>query len=493
MKFSFKRKEEIITVLELDDNRLKIVQVKKFNKNKKISKIILEDITSLTDGKISEKIKELSKEFKINSDLFALSIPHNQVIIKNIELPSTNPLEIKDMIELQVGKQTPFAREEIIYGYEILSATDDGYSRIMLVIVRKEIVNRLLNILEGAKIKTEQVSLSSEGLLNWFLTFCKQKNQKKPCILVDINYAASDFEIIWNNKLIFSRNISLGLSQAGSDINEWQSKFIKQINNSMTAISLYTYQNEIMDEDMDRIIISGAERLTSLLDKDVLKKELNLDVDIISQFNNLPESNDLKKDYKETARDVSFSALLGLVFTYPEHKINLIPHELLIEKGVKERGRDLYFFGIYMVFILATVSSIFLGRIYNKESYLNRLEKEISKTKDKVNKINNMITEIDLIEERTKTKNYSLSLIYEIHRLISPEIHLISFSYDGKNNLVLRGSSNETSAVYKFINTLEKSDYFKDVKTGSISKQKTGNKEMTDFDITCNLEKEEDI
>ena len=482
MKNPFKRRRKILTALEIDSDWLKIVQVETFVKERKVSRIILEKITSLSDEEISQRIKGLSKDMKINSDFLIISVSHTQAVIRNVELPSTSLAEIKSMVELQIGKQTPFAKEEIIYDYEILSTAADGYSSIMLIIVHRDIIERLSKILKEAGLKADKISLSSEGLLKWSHYSFKQREDEKPYVLIDISYNASDIELIQRDKLIFSRNISLGFSQSLDSMDEWLSKFIEQINRF-----IYAYQNEISNKEISKIIITGAEKLTADIDGTVIKNKLGLDIEVIPQFQNIHLIEESQGSYNALTKEVSFSALLGSVLTYPEQRINLIPQELLIERRLKERGKDLYFLGISLVLILVTVSSIFLGRMYNKEQYLNQLKRENLKIEEKVTRLDNMMEETEFIKKRVFTKDFCLKLIYETHAVISPDLYLSSISFDGEGQLIARGTSNNMSTVFNFLDAMEESKYFQNVNTKYARTRRVSGEDVTDFEIVCPL------
>lgn len=483
MQFSFRRKKKIITALEIDNDWLKVVQAQPSAKEKKISKIVAEKISSLQDKEISQTLRKLSKELEINSNLLVLSVPHHLVAIRNLELPSTNPAEIKDMVELQVGKQTPFAKEEIIYDYQILSTNAEGYSRVMLAIVHQDVVGRYFKLLEAAGLKTEKIALSSDGLLGWCRFACKDQATDEPYALIKLNYDNSEFVVILKNKLIFCRNISVRFSQSQDLINEGIKKFIEEIN-----YSTYAYQNEMIEAEIAKIIITGPEMLVEKLNEVILKEKLNLSAEIIPQFKNIPEIKGVLDEYEANGKNISTSCLLGLCLSFPEQKMNLIPQQLRIEKGVRERGRDLYLFGTYLVFILVTISSVFLGRMYNKEQHLAQLEQQITQMQEKVDKLDSMTEEIEVIERRILTKGFSMNFLYEIHKDISPEIYLTTISFDGKDHLTLRGTSNTMSEIFKFCSALEGSQYFQNVKTKYATTRKEEGKEITDFEIVCPLD-----
>ena len=479
------KQERIITVFQLDSNCLKLIQVQQVKRDKKISMIKAMDVGSLSDEELALKISDLAVELKIDSRYLILSIPRHLTTTRNLDLPSANPLEIKDMIELQIGKQTPYASDEVIKDYQILGSNADGYSKVLLVIVHRDIVNRCLKILDAAGLKVQKVSFGSEGLLNWRSLVYKEKiSPEKAHILIEVDYDTSDFEVVLNDKLIFGRSISLGFSQMPGQIEHWQKKFVDEVNHS-----IYAYQNEIMGKEIDRIIISRPRLVGDSLDQAALKKEFGIVVEIIDQFKDIPLTEEGANSYNNLIRtDLSFAGLVGLGLPASEHKIELVPQEHLISKAVKEKGKDLYIMGTLLVFILVAVSGVFLGRMYNKERYLGQLKQRLLGIQNKTKELNTRIRGIETIKDRVYTRGLSLNLFYEIHRIILPEIHLVSMSFDGKECLTLRGQSDEMSEVFSFVSKLEESVYFHDVKSKYATKRKVGDKEVTDFEIDCPLE-----
>ncbi|MFA6358164.1 MAG: pilus assembly protein PilM [Candidatus Omnitrophota bacterium] len=482
----FHKQKRVITVFQIDNSCLRLIQVSQDKREKKISMVKTLDLDSLSDEKLAFKISDLALELKIDSRYLVLSIPRYLTTTRDLDLPSASPLEIKDMIELQIGKQTPYASDEVIKDYQILGSNVDGYSRVLLVIVHRDIVNRYFKILETAGLKAQKVGFSSEGLLSWKNLVYKGKalSPNKAFILIEIDYDSSDFEVVLNDKLIFGRSISLGFSQMPGQSELWQKKFVDEINHS-----IYAYQSEVMGKEIDRIIMSRPRLVGDSLDKTVLEKECGLPVEIIDQLEGVQLTAEGTDSYNRLVRtDLSFSGMIGLGMTFEEHKIDLMPQEHQIGKAVKEKGKDLYLMGILLVFILVAVSGVFLGRMYNKERYLGQLKQQLEKVQGKTKELNAMIRGIETIKDRVYTRGLSLNLLYEVHRVISPEIYLVSMSFDGKESLTLRGQSNEMSEVFNFVNKLEESGYFRDVKSKYATKRKVEDKEVTDFEIICPLE-----
>lgn len=472
--------------MEMDSGWLKIVQAESFAKSRKIKRVIVEKVAiswESQDEKISERIKNLFKELKINSDSLIVIVPHQAAAIRNLELPSTNPAEIKNMVELQIGKLTPFAKDEIIYDYQILSTNAEGYSGVMLAVVHQDVIRRYFEILKLVELKTERVALSFEGLLAWYRFACKGGVVDEPHALVNLDCGKSDFAVILKDKVMFCRSISVGRSHDLKSADEWQEKFIEEIKHS-----IYAYQSELAGEEISKIVITGAQVFLSFLNEDVLKSKIGLPVEIMPQLKNIPEALEPPIGDKDTIKNVSVASLFGFVLAYPEQKFNFIPLQLRIEKEVRERGKDVYLFGIYLVFILMTISSIFLGKVYNKEQHLARLKQETSNIQEKADRLNSMRKVTEEIKKRTFEKAFALNFIYEIHSVVFPEIYLTLISFDGENQLTLRGVSNAMSEVFGFLDALEKSKYFQNVKTKFVTTRNIEGKDLTEFEITCALE-----
>lgn len=487
--FKFERKVKMVTVLEIGHDWLKIVQAQFLAKTWKIHRVVSEDVSSFRDKhdeKISQQIRSLLKESKTEPGMFITVVPYQVVAIRSLEFPSTNLDEIKNMVELQISKQTPFSIDEMIYDYEILSINAEGYSRVMLAIVHQDVTRRYSRILKAAKLKMERVALSSEGLLAWHRFVHNESVNNALHILIDLDFSKSNFTVVCGGKVVFCRNLSIGIVKPLTETDEWREKFINAVKQSIYA---YQNENEAVSEEIDKIVITGAKNILELLDLSVLKDKLNLEVEIVPQFKNICEDpNFLVQENNKNVENISIAPLLGFGLTPDEQKINLIPLQLRLEKGMKEREKDLYSCGIYLAFILIIVSSIFFGKAYIKKQYLFQLKEEAAKVSEKAEKLSGMLKEIEEVRERIYKRDVALKFIYEIHKAIFPEIYLTSINFDGEDQVILRGVSSVMSEVFDFLNALEKSECFYNVKTKFVTTRKIENKDITEFEIECPIE-----
>ncbi|MFC1525162.1 hypothetical protein ACFL5I_02115, partial [Planctomycetota bacterium] len=87
--------------MELGSEHLKLACV---SKNGEVKHLTSLDVRPMMDEDISSFIHNYIKEKGIKTDEVISCIPARYTITKNIELPSTDPKEIKEIIKLQAGR-----------------------------------------------------------------------------------------------------------------------------------------------------------------------------------------------------------------------------------------------------------------------------------------------------------------------------------------------------------------------------------------------------
>jgi Tfp pilus assembly protein PilN len=70
------------------------------------------------------------------------------------------------------------------------------------------------------------------------------------------------------------------------------------------------------------------------------------------------------------------------------------------------------------------------------------------------------------------------------------DLKLTDVKFDEQGRFSVRGTADTMSTVFSFVEYMEKSKYFKDVKTKYTTKRKEETKDVADFEINSLLEKE---
>ena len=107
-------------------------------------------------------------------------IPANAATAKNIEVPSSDPEEIKSIINLQASRHTPYSKEEVLISYINLGANAANNTRILLVIVHRNGVKERVSILEKAGLNVDKVLFVPEAQARFYSKALNLKKDSPP-------------------------------------------------------------------------------------------------------------------------------------------------------------------------------------------------------------------------------------------------------------------------------------------------------------------------
>ena len=475
------RKKKIATGLEIGDRWLTLVQMEGDRKDKKISRVVIKKVTSGADGAVSREIKELFWELKIRKATLITSIPRHLATIRFLKLPSTKESELEQMVAFQVERQIPYSKEEIISDYQIVDTDPQGYSKVMLVIAHRDVVNRHLKILGDAGLEPQRLMLSSQAILSAYLATrsAQAKEETSPIALIDCSGQAIEINIIHRGRLIFTRGISL--REIASFKEEWQAKVIEEVRRSFSA-----FQKEEKDLKVAKAILTGARAKVEDL-VGTLREELSMPIEAINFIEELPVVKGLSPPSESDTKEVSLATAIGLALESPGAEIDLLPRQIRRRRELASRRKDLIKVCALGLAILAVGSGAFLKKIYDRERQLEWLKAEVRRTDPKAREIEAMMRKARVIKDQLDVKGSSIDVLNELYRLIPPETSLTILIFDEKEMVTLRGTSYSMSDVFKLVGILEASPYFQNVEVKYASKRKIRGKELTDFQIICPL------
>lgn len=477
-----KRKTGELVCLSLGNSLTMVFTASPLNK-KEISGVFSRNINSLNDDEISKIIKEGFAELKLKSPKIICVIASQLAITKNIEIPSTDPQEIKEIINLQAGRHTPYAREEIIVDYINIGTYKNSYTKILLVIVARAAVKRHYEILARIGLKPEKVFFAPEALGLASSKLLKAESDNNPLSLIHIDEAATDFTVIFKKKPLFIRSIPIGTQSFELDKEKNRLRFADELKKSLES-----YQSEGIAQAPSRFILTGAIEEFGGLPEISGDSRLPLKTAAyLGSFHLFPEA--LKA--LSAAKRVSFLNVSAGLFLSEELKVDLVPEEVRLARALEERGRELIKTGIFVVAVLVLSFLTMLSGIFFKSAYLKKLDERYAPMMEESRKLEKDYARISTIRHYLENRGYSLEVLTELYRLTPLEIALSDIRLDEQRRFSIKGTAEAMSVVFSFVDSMEKSGYFKDVKTKYTTKRRDGMKEFTDFEITAAIDKGE--
>lgn len=471
-----------IVGIGIDEVDLKLAHVRYSPAKKEVVNLLSRNISGLADDEISRIIGGSFRELKVKNPYIVDTIPSHLVMTKNIEVPSTDPREIKEIIGLQAGRHTPYSREEIIVDYINIGTSKHSYTKILLVIVGRNVIKRQFDLVEKAGLRLQKVSFAPESLAWAASRILKIETGDSPVNIIHIDGNSTDFSIVFKGTVVFVRSIPIGIQNMMSEKEKYEMRFVEEVKRSLDA-----YQGENIEKNPNMLVLTGAiEEVKSL--ETALTANLQLPVRAISYFKNLPISSGALRS-ASSAKRLSFLSVIAPLLAGEEIKVDLVPEEIKMRKSLEERGKDLIKTGIFILTVLVLICVISVSKIYFKSAYLKNLYTGYKTLNQEAEKLEKDFTRVSLVRNYLSGRGYSLEILSELHSIAPLELQIDDIRYDKEGKFNIKGTGDSMSTVFAFVNSMEKSIYFKDVKTKYTSQRKEETKDVTDFEITATLEK----
>lgn len=437
------------------------------------------------DEGIQKAIEKIVQDNNLKGKEVDFLIPAEQLITKNIDIPSTDPVEISKIIDLQAGRYTPYSREEIIIDYLYQNSEGQHYTSVFLVMINRKVAERLYHLADSAQIAIRRLIASPEALSRCYATF--EESQQKGAALCGVMVGPdhSDFSIVDNQQIVFSR----GLAKGGSQL---ESGAVEDLGSDILN-SIASYHDQGIGARVSYVVLSGfassgkklQEWLQNKLKEDPSLSSIQVKMIRYERLFNIPEM--LQKKFAEDSRSICFDLLCAQTF-HEDIKMDFVPQEIKMKKKVREGGREMITSGILVMVCIMIVCFFLALKVYIKTDILGKLDHLLVEHEGEAQLLEKASNKSRLVWTLLKNRGKSIYVFDRVTSLIDKQTFLTSFKYDQEGNVTLIGTATSMSAVFAFVTELEESNYFSSVKTKSTKSRRVGQNDVADFEIECTFE-----
>ncbi|MCK5012454.1 MAG: pilus assembly protein PilM [Candidatus Omnitrophica bacterium] len=470
-----------IICVSLSTDNLKLAYAKISPTRKELVDLVSYEIQGLSDDEITKSIQSSLDSLKLYEPEVIVTVPSHATIAKNIEIPSLDAREIREIVDLQAGRHTPYSREEIVIDYINIGAYRENYTKILLIIVTLSVIRRQIDILERAGLRVEKVYFTPEVVTRLSSSVLKITQSPTVQTFIHIDAHFTDFINICKGEVIFVRSIPIGKQHLTSEQDRYQMRFIDEVKKS-----LETYQSEDIGAMPEEIILTGSIREGSGL-QDLIGKMLYVPVKFFSYLDHAPMSSEELKKSLSVGQDSFLDVIAPLIGPAGTH-INLIPEEIKLRKKFEEKSKDLVTAGVYILTILAMLCLMLISKIYFKASYLKNLNETYDSVIQASKRLEKNFSQIRLIKRELKDRHIAMEVLAELYNLIPTDIQLNGIKFSLQGRFSIEGNSRTMGTVFSFIGDMEESEFFKNVESKRTTKRKEDGEEIVDFEIICTFE-----
>ena len=169
-------------------------------------------------GAIVDAIKDLIQKHRIKTKHVVAGVSGHSVIIKRVNLPAMSDEELEESIQWEAEQYIPFDINDVYLDVQRVQtvADDPGQMEVLLVAVRKELVNEYQALIQQAGLIPAVIDVDAFALANMF-----EANYDEPSdTIAMVNVGASNINIhvLRRGVSAFTRDVNMGGRQFTEEI-----------------------------------------------------------------------------------------------------------------------------------------------------------------------------------------------------------------------------------------------------------------------------------
>ncbi len=465
--------QKFATYVMLDSAVLKLAQGHHTRAESILTALAARDIRGLEDEEIGRMLAQIAQALPDKPHSIELCLPRHFAIVRNADLPSDNEAEIRELASFQAVKQTPYSLEEIVLDVEVLEKFPE-YSRVRMVVVQRNAVDRLLRIAETAGLNVAAVRLASqcfEATLACYLNnHAKVNKNKEPIGLVSSEAAHMHVLLLTPGKGAYSRSVAVE-----REAHSFVQKLASELELSHAA---YHRENPGMKVHKWYFEPSTGD----------LPKLTDFELTPMNAMTLINKSPSIAMDVPHGMK-ICYGDILGGILAPEMLTLNLLPQEIRQQRQSLTRRRNLIQTAVLGTIFLALCLAYFGEKVADKKMYLSQLATRLKSVEANVQTLEEQNNKITATRAMARDRGEVTRVITELYRLFPDTVFLSALSYERGHTVVIKGTAQDLSAVFDLIPALEKSDHFENVTSQYASKKRVGEKEIADFQLQCVISK----
>ncbi len=154
---------------------------------------------------MSNAIAELVTELKVKGSDVSNIVSGQQVVMRFIKLPALDMDDLREQVGYEAQQHIPFPLDDITYDYHDIGVTEDGEREVLLVAIKKNILDELNTQVQSSGLHTKSVDSSITSLYNTFRA--SYPEELESTMIVDIGAKTTDI-IFSENGRFFTRSVN---------------------------------------------------------------------------------------------------------------------------------------------------------------------------------------------------------------------------------------------------------------------------------------------
>ncbi len=425
-------------------------------------------------------LRALLSAHAVGSRALGVVLSRDMFSLQTLELPSTNAQEISSMLDLQLGKLTPYPRADIRSAAHVVGSLREGYTTVLLAIARKTVIDAILHVLKAKGLSPRWIGVSSEGLAHWWHHAGQPQSTtsepEKLLALIDVDRASTDCTLLSRGTAVFSHSVAIGREQLSSGepaMARWAGEFTR-------------LPRVLLHEDIRGTIGHGVLCAPAPTDVEALAQQLagpwGVPVDIAEPLSHVTCEPSAAPSAEA---GVSWTALLGFLLHDHAPQLDLIPQETRTTHALQARARQFARLVGSLAIALLLIGVLYLQRVTILRRYLGRLTQELSQVERQGLELHQMQEAMRAVRQWLDPSRSTLALLTSIAAGTNAEIVITQVAIEEGKPVTVRGRAQSTAEAFAFFKRLEATGAFATVQSTSVAKAKGADVQGADFEVLC--------
>ncbi|MBF0505005.1 MAG: PilN domain-containing protein [Candidatus Omnitrophica bacterium] len=465
--------------ISINEGVIKVAQVTSAGVLEKVARASFNPL--LAADEVALTIKNLLGPFDRKAAVIC-TIPANAGTAKNIEVPSTDPEEIKSIINLQASRHTPYSKEEVLIRFINLGVNvSNNNTRLLLVIVHRNMLKERILALEKAGLNVDKILFVPEAMARFYAKSLNLRKDAPLCGVIDFSLNSTSYIIVSRGTLVFVRHIPVGIKNLmeGAD---GLSKLQEELKKSIDSFS----QEDGAPPPGAYLVTTDHEAVRNILP--ALKTGMNLEFSLNAFVNFIKGPSPTRKKLQSDFGDDSFLDVISSAMSASRCEVNLMPEEMILKKTVESQSREATKSGVAAVFIMVLIGAMIMSNIYFKDVFLNKnLREHFAPQRTQVQELQDRMNKAKVVRGYIAKRMVTLDMIHELYRITPHTIYLNNIAMDEDGTVTIDGISDSMSQVFSYVKALDDSTMFKEAKTKTTATKKDNGKDVASFQIEFKL------
>jgi type IV pilus assembly protein PilM len=207
---------------------------------------------------VSDAVRKLVDEHRVKATKVISAVPGRSVIMKKFELPAQKDEELEANIEFEANKVIPENLENVNLDYQILNSLQGGSKvEVLLVAVRKEIVNSYTEVIEDAGLAPAVMDVDYFAMESMYETNYEPQTAGEVIGLIHIGSRYTSINVLSSGISTFTGDLPVG----GEEFTEALRRSLQISNDAAESLKITGLLDGKPYADLDALLKPTAETL----------------------------------------------------------------------------------------------------------------------------------------------------------------------------------------------------------------------------------------